>query len=410
MSDTTTSSANSKFWQAWLPVIALSFAAFIFNTTEFVPVGLLPSIAESFNMDVSHTGLLITGYAWVVTLMSLPLTILTARIERRLLLVILFVLFIGSHIMAWLAWSFASLMVARIGIACAHAVFWAITVPLAARIAPFHKRAKALSFIVTGSSLATVLGVPIGTIIGQHTGWRITFLCIAIIAFIVMLILIWLLPKLPSNNAGSLKSLPSLLKRPALINVYILTAIIVTGHFTAYTYITPFMTEVGGFSKNFVVILLLCIGGAGIIGSIIFTKKSPQYPIGLVLSSIAILLTSLLVLTISTYSHYTTAILCIIWGSVMTIIALALQTKVLDIAPDASDVAISMFSGIFNIGIGGGALVGSIVLAKTNTSYVGYAGAVFVLIAFAIFCLISRRYWTQQYNLQPYQEKLAADK
>lgn len=95
-----------------------------------------------------------------------------------------------------------------------------------------------------------------------------------------------------------------------------------------------------------------------------FYKKSPQYPIGLVLSSIAILLTSLLVLTISTYSHYTTAILCIIWGSVMTIIALALQTKVLDIAPDASDVAISMFSGIFNIGIGGGALVGSIVLAK----------------------------------------------
>lgn len=384
---------NTKFWQAWLPVIALSFAAFVFNTTEFLPVGLLPSIAESFNMDVSHTGLLITGYAWVVTIMSLPLTILTAKIERRLLLVILFILFIGSHILAWIAWSFASLMTARVGIACAHAVFWSITTPLAARIAPFHKRTKALSFIVTGSSLATVLGVPIGTVIGQHLGWRIAFLCIAVTAFIVMLVLIWLLPKLPSNNAGSLKSLPSLFKRPALLNVYILTAIIVTGHFTAYTYIAPFMTRIGNFGENFVVFLLLVIGGAGILGSIIFTKKSAQYPIALPIISISFLMASLLLLTLSTYTHSTVIILCLIWGGAMTVIALALQTKVLDVAPDASDVAISMFSGIFNIGIGGGALVGSIVLAKMDTSYVGYAGAIFVFVALAIFYFISRHYW-----------------
>lgn len=408
MSDTSTA-PNAKFWHAWLPVIALSFAAFIFNTTEFVPVGLLPSIAESFNMDVAHTGLLITGYAWVVTLMSLPLTIITAKIERRLLLVILFVLFISSHILAWLAWSFASLMIARILIACAHAVFWAITTPLAVRIAPFHKRAKALSFIVTGSSLATVLGVPIGTIIGQHAGWRITFLCIGIIAFLVMLILIWLLPKLPSNNAGSLKSLPSLFKRPALINVYVITAIIVTGHFTAYTYITPFMTRVGGFSENFVVFLLLLIGGAGIIGSVIFTKKSLSYPIGLFLMAMVVLLLSLLLLTVSTYSYYTVAVLCVIWGTMMTIIALSLQTKVLDVAPDASDVAISMFSGIFNIGIGGGALVGSIVLAQTSTSYVGYAGSAFVLVALVIFVAISRHYWLQQYTVQTNQQNLTAN-
>ncbi len=391
----TTTDQNTKFWQAWLPVIALSFAAFIFNTTEFLPVGLLPSIATSFNMDVSHTGLLITGYAWVVTIMSLPLTILTAKIERRLLLVILFILFIGSHVLAWLAWSFASLMTARVGIACAHAVFWAITTPLAARIAPFHKRAKALSFIVTGSSLATVLGIPIGTIIGQHLGWRIAFLCIAITAFIVMLILIWLLPKLPSNNAGSLKSLPSLFKRPTLMYVYLLTAIIVTGHFTAYTYIAPFMSNMGGFSENFIVFLLLIIGGAGIIGSVIFTKKSLQYPIALPIIAISCLLGSLILLTISANTHVSVMILCLIWGGAMTIIALALQTKVLDAAPDASDVAISMFSGIFNIGIGGGALVGSIVLAKMDISYIGYVGAIFVLIALVIFYLISRRYWLQ---------------
>lgn len=402
MSDTSAPS-KSEFWQAWLPVIALAFAAFIFNTTEFVPVGLLPNIADSFGMDVAHTGLLITGYAWVVTLMSLPLTILTARIERRLLLVILFILFIGSHVLAWLAWSFASLMVARIGIACAHAVFWAITTPLAARIAPFHKRAKALSIIITGSSLATVLGVPIGTIIGQHVGWRITFLCIAVIAFIVMLILIWLLPRLPSNNAGSLKSVPSLFKRPTLISVYVLIAIIVTGHFTAYTYITPFMSKVAGFSDQFVVLLLLIIGGAGIIGSVIFTKQSTHHPISLVMTSIVIMIASLLLLTVSTTNHYTIAMLCLVWGSAMTIIALSLQTKVLDVAPDASDVAISMFSGIFNIGIGGGALVGSIVLNKAGTEYIGYAGSIFVIIALLIFCFISRFHWHRQYTSQKHE-------
>lgn len=392
--------ANANFWKAWLPVIALSFAAFIFNTTEFVPVGLLPSIAESFNMNEAHTGLLITGYAWMVTIMSLPLTIITAKIERRLLLVILFIIFIASHLLAWLAWSFASLMAARIGIACAHAVFWAITTPLAVRIAPFHKKAKALSFIVTGSSLATVLGVPIGTVIGQHAGWRITFLLIGLIALLVMIVLIWLLPKLPSSNAGSLKSLPSLFRRPALINVYILTAIIVTGHFTAYTYISPFMRDVG-FSKNFVVFLLLIIGGAGILGSIIFTKIITKYPIGLFISSIITLLICLVTLYFCSYSHITTAILCIIWGSVMTIIALSLQTKVLDIAPDASDVAISMYSGIFNIGIGGGALMGSIVLSHADTTYVGYAGAIYILLAFMMFITISRRFWLQQYQVPP---------
>lgn len=383
----------SPFWKAWLPVIGLSFAAFIFNTTEFVPVGLLPDIAKSFDMEISQTGLLITGYAWVVTLMSLPLTILTAKIERRLLLMILFVLFIGSHILAWLAWSFTTLMIARIGIACAHAVFWAITTPLAVRIAPMHKRAKALSFIVTGSSLAMVLGVPIGTLIGHYSNWRITFLCIGIIAFLVMLLLLYLLPKLPSSNAGSLKSLPSLFKRPALIHVYILTAIIVTGYFTAYTYVTPFMTEVGSFGEQFTIFLLLIIGGAGIIGSIIFTKCSNNYPVASFITPLGILLLCLLSLHICTYSAYSIILLCIVWGTAMTMIVLSLQSKVLDIAPDASDIAISMFSGIFNIGIGGGALVGSIVLAKLNTSFIGYVGASFVLLAFIMTYSVSQRYW-----------------
>ncbi|MGL4667056.1 MAG: MFS transporter, partial [Saezia sp.] len=262
------SSSASMPERAWFPVYALAFAAFIFNTTEFVPVGLLPSIAGSFSMDVANTGLLITGYAWIVTLMSLPLTLLTARWERRRLLLLL-VLFIASHIFAAVAWSFASLMVSRVGVACAHAVFWAIATPLVVRMAPMGKGAKALGLMVTGCALATVLGVPIGTIIGQYAGWRMTFLCIGGVALIVLIVLAFLLPRLESSNAGSLKSVPILFKRPALVHIYVLLALLVTAYFTAYTYISPFMSEVGGFGDQFIIILLLVIGCSGIIASIL---------------------------------------------------------------------------------------------------------------------------------------------
>lgn len=387
-------STKTSRWIDWLPVICLAFSAFVFNTTEFVPVGLLPSIAKSFDMDVAHTGLLITGYAWVVTIMSLPLTVLTATFERRKLLISLFLLFIMSHILCGMASSFTLLMIGRIGIACAHAIFWAITTPMAVRLAPIsdpRAKSKALAFIVTGSSLATVLGVPIGTIIGQQAGWRITFLCIGVVAFLVMLMLIKLLPLLPSNKAGSIKSVPVLFKRPALVIIYALTAITITGHFTAYTYITPFMTQIGEFSEQHVVFLLLVIGFAGIVGSVIFERFYNRFPFGIFVCGIVTLLLSLVLLYVSTFSHYTAIAVCFIWGCAIAMIGLCLQTKVLDVAPDAADVAVSMYSGIFNIGIGGGALVGSIVLIHFGASAIGFVGAVFVAISL-VMMMMTRRY------------------
>lgn len=377
---------------AWLRVVTLAIAAFIFNTTEFVPVGLLSDIAASFHMETAQVGIMLTIYAWAVALMSLPFMLLTSQMERRKLLIGLFVVFIASHVLSFMAWNFTVLVISRVGIAFAHAVFWSITASLAIRLAPAGKRAQALSLIATGTALAMVLGLPIGRIVGQYFGWRTTFFAIGMGALITLVCLIKLLPKLPSEHSGSLKSLPLLMRRPALMSIYLLTVIVVTAHYTAYSYIEPFVQVVAGFSANFATVLLLILGGAGIIGSILFGKLGNKHASALVSSAIGLLLACLLLLMPAAGSESHLAILSLFWGVAIMIIGLGMQVKVLALAPDATDVAMSLFSGIFNLGIGAGALVGNQISLHVSMSAIGYLGAIPALIALIWSVLIFRKW------------------
>ncbi|MCA4823851.1 MAG: sugar transporter [Serratia rubidaea] len=366
---------------AWLRVVVLAVSAFIFNTTEFIPVGLLSDIAQSFAMQTEQVGLIITIYAWIVAAASLVCMLLTSKIERRKLLIGVFILFIGSHVLTAVAWNFTTLVISRAGVALAHSVFWSITASLAIRVAPAGKKAQALSMLAGGTALAMVLGLPLGRVVGQLLGWRMTFIGIAVAATLALLMLWRLLPVLKSEHSGSLASVPVLFKRPALVSLYMLTIIVVTAHFTAYSYIEPFIQRVAGLSDNFTTLMLLLFGATGIIGSLLFSRYSERFPSGLFISAIGLLAVCLLLLLPAADSELHLTLLCAFWGMAIMAIGLSMQAKVLSLAPDATDVAMSIYSGLYNLGIGGGALLGNQVSLHLGMPNVGLVGAPLALIA-----------------------------
>ncbi|MEG9475715.1 sugar transporter [Mannheimia indoligenes] len=379
---------------SFLRVFSLAFAAFIVITTEFIPIALLSDIAASFQMETSSTGIMITVYAWVVFGLSLPLMLLTAKMERKKLLILLFILFTLSHILSVIAWNFWVLLISRIIIAVSHAIFWSITASLVIRVAPKDKKRQALGMLALGSPLAMILGLPLGRMIGQALGWRATFSIIGVIAFIVVIMLWRLLPYLPSKNAGSMKSLPILFKRPFLVGIFLLVILIVSGHFTAYSYIEPFMVQISAISPKTTTLILLVFGLAGITASFLFGKLYGKAPNKFILGGIGIIMLSQLSLLLLSGSTMAMFALAFVWGIGITGMSIALQMKVLELAPDATDVAAAIFSGTYNLGIGAGALLGGITINQLGLPNIGFVGGGLAFIAILWFIFITLRYRT----------------
>lgn len=375
----------------YLRVFVLGFSAFIFNTTEFVPVGLLTDIAESFSVSPAHVGWMLTVYAWIVALMSLPMMLMTRKLERKTLLLGLFGLFIASHILSVVAWSFTTLLISRIGIAFAHAVFWSITASIAIRVAPQGKHTFALSVLATGTGLAMVLGVPAGRIIGQLLGWRTTFAVIAVIALIIMLAMYRLLPNLPSLFSGSLSKVPEVLRNKVLLGMYLFIFMIFSAHYTAYSYIEPFLKEVGSASGQFTTLLLLLFGMAGIVGSILFSYFGEKANTLMLVCSVVIasLCMGALYFVSPSPSLLITSVL--LWGASLMVIGLSMQIRVLKVDDTAADIIMSLYSGIINLGIGAGALVGGQVIQLVGLESVGFTGSILGVFALVIILILLKR-------------------
>ena len=385
--DTTPVNDNMKTGiKGWLPVIGLAFSTFIFNTSEFIPIGLLSDIAADFSITESNAGMLITVYAWVVALASLPLMLTFAKTENKRLMLGITALFIVSQALSGISKDFYMLMISRIGVACAHAIFWSIVTPYAVRIAPEGKKSAALSIIVCGSSIAMIVGMPIGRTIGLLMGWRATFLVIGAAAAVIFLFLAFLLPKAPSDSSISLRKLPALIKSPALLSIYLITVIAITGHFTAYSYIEPFLAQTAGLSETWITLILTIFGFVGLVGSFLFAKCYDAHRKLFIVFAVCGLCVSMLMLQAMSFSLVSVILLCVFWGTAINFYNLAFQSEIIRNAPQGSAVAMSIYSGIYNMGIGSGALVGGYVCSGLEVGFIGYAGGAIAVIA-SVLCI-----------------------
>lgn len=254
------------------PLLGLSASAFLFNTSEFMPIGLLLDISQSFGMSPGHTGIMITLYAWFVGFLSLPLMLATCRMAPKRLLLFTMALFVIGQAGSGLAVNFPMLVAFRIVVACAHSIFWAIVGPLATQIVPRGHQPFALSMVATGTSIAMILGLPLGRLIGLALGWRMTFLFLSFVSLLDMAYLWRIFPVLTQGAPFTLHDLPGLLRNPIVMGVSFLALLYAGSYFTVYSYIEPFLETVAHFSAQGITWTLVFLGVCGIGGSAVFSR------------------------------------------------------------------------------------------------------------------------------------------
>ena len=368
-------SHNKSSIFAWLPVLCVTFGAFIFNTSEFIPIGLLGAIGNDFSMSDSEVGVMLTIYAWVVALASLPLMLYFAQSNLKSLMLGVIAVFVLSHFISALSQNFIMLVASRIGVALSHALFWSIASVMAVRAAPKGKQSSALGFVITGSSLAMIAGLPLGRMIGLYVDWRVSFLCIGLVALCVGIAFWRVFPTMPNTQNISLKTLPTLLHNKAFMKICFLTLVFVSGHFSAYTYIEPFLENVAGFRASSVTFILCLFGLMGVVGSVLFARFYERFHLAFVRLSLFGLGFSMLLLYVVSESSLATTLLCAVWGLCFMLFGVIFQSQVIAAVPNATAVAMSIFSGIFNVGIGSGALIGGLAYTHFGIESIGFVAS-----------------------------------
>ena len=367
---------------AVVALLALTLSTFAYVTTETLPIGLLPLIADDLGSTASAVGLLVTAYGMVTVLFSVPLTRLTRRVSRRLLLTALLAVFVVGTAASALAPNYWTLFGWRLLIALSQAVFWAVVTPAAAGLFRPAVRGRALSILYAGGSVAALAGVPAGTWLGQQAGWRVAFLVLSGIGLVILAIVATLLPNTaPGSSDADHGSAPDTVRYWAIV---VATAFAVAGGFTAFTYISPFLTDVTGFGASAVGAVLFVRGLSGLIGVLLagyLVDRNGWLTMAVVVGLQVFALAGQFV-----FGASRVATVASIAASGLTLAALsaALGSRVLTVAPGGSDVAAAGTSTAFNLGITGGALLGSILLPAAGVRSTALAGALLTLAAFAV--------------------------
>jgi DHA1 family inner membrane transport protein len=379
-----------------LALLALTISAFAIGTTEFVIVGLLPTIAADLGVNLPSTGLLVSLYALGVAVGAPVLTALTGKLPRKTLLVSLMVLFTAGNLLAWKAPGYESLVIARILTGLAHGVFFSIGSTIATSLLPKEKAASAIAMMFTGLTVALVTGVPLGTFIGQHFGWRETFLAVSALGVIAFIGSLLFVPStIQHSKPASLLQQVKVLGEPRLLLVYAMTAVGYGGTFTAFTYLAPILQEVSGFSAGAVGLVMLVYGVSVAVGNIwggkLADARGPIGALKLIFLGLAVVL---LVVTFVAPFKWLMLATVLVWGAFAFGNVAGLQVYVVQQAehftPRAVDVASGLNIAAFNLGIAAGAWGGGVIVERAGLVHTGWIGALVVLGAFGLTALSGR--------------------
>ena len=372
-----------------IALLALTLSAFAIGTTEFVIVGLLPTVAADLSISIPSAGLLVSLYALGVAIGAPVLTALTGKLPRKTLLLSLMALFTAGNLLAWQAPSYETLVAARILTGLAHGVFFSIGSTIATGLVPRDKAASAIAIMFTGLTVALVTGVPLGTFIGQHFGWRETFLAVSalgVLAFIGSAIFV------PRNMAhtppASLRQQAKVLAEPRLLLVYAKTAIGYGGSFIPFTFLAPILTDIAGFSAGAVGWVMLAYGVSVAVGNIWGGKLADRLGPIPALRIIFALLAGVLLLQFTAPYPWLALATVLLWGAVAFGNVPGLQVYVVKqaerYAPQAVDVASGLNIAAFNLGIAGAAWAGGWIVTHLGLMHTPWIGAVVVLVALAL--------------------------
>ncbi|OUM03415.1 MFS transporter [Variovorax sp. JS1663] len=373
-----------------IALLALTLSAFAIGTTEFVIVGLIPTVAADLGIGLPSAGLLVSLYALGVAVGAPVLTAFTGRLPRKALLLGLMALFTAGNLLAWQAPGYESLIVARVLTGLAHGVFFSIGSTIATGLVPKEKAASAIAIMFTGLTVALVTGVPLGTFIGQHFGWRETFLAVSalgVIAFVGSWIFV------PGNirhtPPASLVQQAKVLAEPRLLLVYAKTAIGYGGSFIPFTFLAPILQEVSGFSAGAVGWVMLVYGVSVAVGNIWGGRLADrQGPIPALRIIFALLAAVLLLFNFTAPHPWLAVVTVLLWGAVAFGNVPGLQVYVVKQAerytPQAVDVASGLNIAAFNLGIAGAAWAGGLIVTHLGLMHTPWIGAAVVLVSLAL--------------------------
>ncbi|WP_332739457.1 MFS transporter [Hydrogenophaga sp.] len=373
-----------------IALLALTLSAFAIGTTEFVIVGLLPTVAADLAISLPSAGLLVSLYALGVAIGAPVLTALTGRLPRKRLLLALMALFTAGNLLAWLAPTYESLVAARILTGLAHGVFFSIGSTIATGLVPREKAASAIAVMFTGLTVALVTGVPLGTFIGQHFGWRETFLAVSALGVIAFIGSALFVPRnIAHKPPASLLQQARVLGQPRLLLVYATTAIGYGGTFIPFTYLASILTEVSGLPVSAVGWVMLVYGISVAVGNLWGGRLADRLGPIPALRIIFALLAAVLLLLQFTAPHPWLAVgTVLLWGAVAFGNVPGLQVYVVKqaerVAPDAVDVASGLNIAAFNLGIAGAAWAGGLIVTHLGLIHTPWIGALVVLVSLAL--------------------------